>query len=619
MRQVGKRGGGETIIGASRLSLRALVRRWLGARSNGVRVRRATLISIIKGDLARQCLDWARAAEAYRAALAREPYLTHIWIQLGHCLKEDADFAGAEQAYLRAAELDDNDVEPLVRLGHMAASADDLTSAAWHFVNALRRSPEHLGASAELVRLLPQSTGVDAGLWREAVAVLGVDLETVAAEAAPPLAPGAVLIDLTDLLAYLSRARLPTGIQRVQIGVALACLEHAAGPVLLCCHLPARGGWVLLPRERFERLCRASLVSDDQEDAEWRMELRRLYLTIAAAAPVRYASGSVLINPGASWSNAAYFDHVRRERERVGLVYVPLVYDLIPMLRPDWFMPALVREYRRSFARLLPAADGFLAISHATRTDLIESARDGGHAIDPELVRVVRIDGDLRREEAVSLAADRLADWELAEGGFVLMVSTLEPRKNHLGAFEAWRRLIKDRGEAGVPVLACVGGRGWLNDDVHAMLARHPALRRRVRLISGASDDELALLYRACRFTLYPSFYEGWGLPVSESLQHDKVPAISNTSSLPEAGGAFACYFDPADPVAIAAAVISLLDDERLADREKAIRREYRPRSWRAIAAAMIDETRRIADQRTGSISAGDPAHMLDQDRASAA
>ncbi|WP_373278253.1 hypothetical protein [Sphingobium fuliginis] len=85
-----------------------------------------------------------------------------------------------------------------------------------------------------------------------------------------------------------------------------------------------------------------------------------------------------------------------------------------------------------------------------------------------------------------------------------------------MGAFRAWMSLADSLGESAMPHLVCVGGRGWLNDDLHRMLRDNPGLQRLVRILHGVPDDGLAALYENCLFALYPSFYEGWGLPVSE-------------------------------------------------------------------------------------------------------
>jgi RNA polymerase-interacting CarD/CdnL/TRCF family regulator len=109
-----------------------------------------------------------------------------------------------------------------------------------------------------------------------------------------------------------------------------------------------------------------------------------------------------------------------------------------------------------------------------------------------------------------------------------------------------------------------------------------------VIILHGVPDDILATLYAHCLFALYPSFYEGWGLPVSEALSYGKVPAISNTSSLPEAGGTYARYFNPTDPCEIAAVVRGLLNEKTRQEAEAAIRRSYVARPWHEIASDLI-------------------------------
>src|SRR3546814_438851 len=109
-----------------------------------------------------------------------------------------------------------------------------------------------------------------------------------------------------------------------------------------------------------------------------------------------------------------------------------------------------------------------------------------------------------------------LSKWNLAGTSFALMVSTVEPRKNHILAFDAWAELIRIHGADAIPLLVCAGRRGWRYDQIFARLESDPALKAHVVWIHDASDSELAALYRACAFTVYPSHYEGWGLPVTD-------------------------------------------------------------------------------------------------------
>jgi glycosyltransferase involved in cell wall biosynthesis len=102
-------------------------------------------------------------------------------------------------------------------------------------------------------------------------------------------------------------------------------------------------------------------------------------------------------------------------------------------------------------------------------------------------------------------------------------------------------------------------------------------------------DAELAALYRGCRFTLFPSLYEGWGLPVAESLCFGKPCLAANASSVPEIGGSLVDYFDPLDlHDALRVIEAALADPAMLADREDAIRANFRPTPWTDTAAQLL-------------------------------
>ena len=111
----------------------------------------------------------------------------------------------------------------------------------------------------------------------------------------------------------------------------------------------------------------------------------------------------------------------------------------------------------------------------------------------------------------------------------------------------------------------------------------------RVRLIRDPSDTELRALYDGCLFTLVPSWFEGWGLPVSESLAAGKPCLASSATALPEAGGALCRYFDPGSANAAFQQVAALLDapGELLAWQER-VRREFRATSWDVAARCVL-------------------------------
>jgi glycosyltransferase involved in cell wall biosynthesis len=307
------------------------------------------------------------------------------------------------------------------------------------------------------------------------------------------------------------------------------------------------------------------------------------------AEPCPFARGDVLLIPGGGWDHPDWCDAVAAARQASGLRVAVLFYDVIAARMPQFFpavMPPLFVPWAR---RLLGLADVALAISENTRRDLLAFAAESGLAAPP--VEVVRL-GDELPPDTSSRRPRGLPDaW--GAGPFVLSVGTVEVRKNHWLLYHLWRRLAERHGGRLLP-LVLAGGPGWLTADLLHLLRTDPLVSRRVLLLPGLADAELRWLYQHCLFTLYPSHYEGWGLPVAEALAHGKYCVCSASSSLPEIAGELLDYHDPLDLAGCAALVErALFEPGWLTQKEERIRREYRPTPWRACAASVLEKLSR--------------------------
>jgi glycosyltransferase involved in cell wall biosynthesis len=139
-----------------------------------------------------------------------------------------------------------------------------------------------------------------------------------------------------------------------------------------------------------------------------------------------------------------------------------------------------------------------------------------------------------------------------------------------------------------VPSLVFAGRIGWMVQDLMQQIENSGHLGGKLVVVPDPTDSELAALYRGCRFTLFPSLYEGWGLPVTESLSFGKLCIASDRTSLPEAGGPFCLYIDP-ENITAATEIIrqACTDDALVAERETAIRDGFRPMPWRRSAEVL--------------------------------
>lgn len=554
-----------------------------------------------RADAARDRRDWAAAARHYRRSLDLDPGRAAIWVQYGHALKESGRRLEAEAAYRQAVTLAPDDSDAALQLGHILTLLSKPDQALALYERALILMPGLKPARDALRDLARRGLRSTDPAVMEALRTTQPRFRarTTPGGTGAPAHEACYVFDVSDLLGYFRNARLPTGIQRVQIEVISALLStpDRAGQIAVCAFAEGRDGWVPVPSDLFLDLADAARADGSLDDPDWRLLMDTLQTELELAPPLRFRTGAWLVNLGTSWWLQNYFLRVREARRRHGIRYVPFVHDMIPVMAPEHCVRPLTQDFISWVMGVFAHADGWLTNSRASARDLDRVAARLGQAVDPDRVHVVPLDADFRPPSELALDpalrerhdAEVLARFGLTADRYVLFVSTIESRKNHLEAFRAWQTLIERHGEAAVPTLVCVGNHGWLNDAVFARLDSDPALQRKVQMRRGLADADLASLYRQAAFTLYPSLYEGWGLPVTESLGHGTPVLASDSSSLPEAGGDLAVYYRAGDTEALVETLerLSLTDGWRQRLRAD-IARRFRPRSWAEVADDML-------------------------------
>ncbi|MGC8826329.1 MAG: glycosyltransferase family 4 protein [Anaerolineae bacterium] len=260
---------------------------------------------------------------------------------------------------------------------------------------------------------------------------------------------------------------------------------------------------------------------------------------------------------------------------------VVTVFDLSFLLFPERFR-VYNRLYLSVFTRLsAQRADRVIVISESTKRDAVRLL-----GLEARRVAVVYCGVDAVYHP---LSADAVEEYRRRRGlpeRFVLFVGTLEPRKNITGLIEAYRLLAADwpHGPAELPVLVIAGAKGWYYQDVYQAVQR-AELMERVVFTGYVPADELPFLYNAATLFVYPSLYEGFGLPPLEAMACGTPVVASDRSSLPEVVGDAGVLVNPTEPAAIAQALRALLLDEeaRRALAEKG-RRRAAAFSWQRAA-----------------------------------
>ena len=254
-----------------------------------------------------------------------------------------------------------------------------------------------------------------------------------------------------------------------------------------------------------------------------------------------------------------------------------MCYDIIPLLHPEFFQDSLVENFRDYAHGMFAMADLVLVSAVQIESDLINYCRKHNLRIPP--TRVISYGANLTQLPA---GAPRPLPRGLKPGQYAVFVSTIEPRKGHRMLLSVWKRLLAE----GVPQAAdfsmvFVGRPGWMVDDLVSEIKALDAAANRFHMLSGVGDEELDSLYRNAGFCLYPSVYEGYGLPVVELFGYGKAVIASNGGALKEVTGEFSPCIDPRDEEAWYAIMKRWIQnpDDRL-PYEKAIRERYRHPTW---------------------------------------
>lgn len=312
----------------------------------------------------------------------------------------------------------------------------------------------------------------------------------------------------------------------------------------------------------------------------------------AGPQPTVFHSGDVYISIGLDWDQKD-LTALYRLKTALGLRVILFCYDLIPVLFPQLCVQEVAATFTRYFVDVAWCADRILCISEASRRDLA-ALLTSAHAPTPDLP-VIRLGSDL----TVAPGQAGVVVRPFTSKPYLLFVSTLERRKNHEVIYRALVRMV-EAGRAELPEVVFVGMRGWGVNDFLNDLALDPRVKGKIHVLNHVSDAELAELYKGAYFTLYPSLYEGWGLPLAEALAYGKFALASNSSSLPEVGGTLVEYIDPWETNRWAERIAYYLDNpEAVAAREAAIREQFRTHTWEETGRALFQSAVEIGASAT--------------------
>jgi len=406
----------------------------------------------------------------------------------------------------------------------------------------------------------------------------------------------AMLIDLSDLFFYIEHHDNLSGIQRVQVETITAIINNALLPtanIKLVIYSELEQDFYEISHSFFE-----GLISDLKQNPSNRnfkrepdklLHLEKYYQSLKLNIATIDSKNIFLIMLGAGWSFPSYFVGVRKLK-KMGVRFISILYDLIPIKLPQFCQKGTAEVFKIFIKKLIRNSDCVLGISEHTVLDISQYSTQNKLKLPPVSLFKIGQSSNTKNSIFKQSACP-------VQGDFVLFVSTIEGRKNHQSALDIWKQLFLERGSK-IPSLVFVGRLGWRVEALVEELYACNFLDGKVVILSEVSDFALTSLYENCLLTIYPSLYEGWGLPVTESLSFGKICLCSDRTSLPEAGKDFAIYYDIEDVNDGLIKVKRILDDASYKNSiELKIKNEYIPVSWTESAQSLIDAMEIVTNQ----------------------
>lgn len=380
-----------------------------------------------------------------------------------------------------------------------------------------------------------------------------------------------LIVDMTDIWLYLARNDRVTGIQRVVLKQAKHLLAQDGVETLLGYYDPRFGIYARFPQTAglddlgaLTRTLQARHIRPMRPYKYHNRPAARLFQLTRTRAlpalrrlltrrkfmpePLAFREGDIVLSLGCGWVSTEMFRLVKPLAKQGTVTPVALIHDMTPLLGVDG--PTGERNdnlFHLWLSDISRYAGGFLVTSDSAQSDFVRYLADIGAG--GQRVEKAPLAHEFQPRDGQAVSPDIAAF--TPKGHVLAVVSYNLPRKNLGRLLETWCRLHDRLGEAAMPRLVIAGGitQADLPEAAASQLGDH------LQLAFRPNDTELTHLYRNALFTVFPSTYEGWGLPIGESLWMGKFCVTSNVSSMPEVGGPFCDYFDPLDIDSMTAAI----------------------------------------------------------------
>lgn len=282
--------------------------------------------------------------------------------------------------------------------------------------------------------------------------------------------------------------------------------------------------------------------------------------------------GDTFFIPWGEWWDQNWLNLIKSFSSK-GVHIYPVCHDILPMVVPQFSgNSSSLAEFVK---QVFPVSTTVLTVSQSTKKDLSHWMEENSLPVPP--IEVFRLGEDFTISKTTMNDADITKKYNIEKENYIVYVSTIEPRKNHNLLYYTYK-LAKSR-NIQLPKLLIIGRVGHDVDKLIKKIQTDPDVNKQIVICNSVDDNELNWLYQNTLFTVVPSFYEGWGMSVLESIARGKSAVCSNTSSLMEMPDDCVIRFNPSSTDECLAAINSMSKPKTLKTyRENA--KKYKLHSW---------------------------------------
>ncbi len=301
---------------------------------------------------------------------------------------------------------------------------------------------------------------------------------------------------------------------------------------------------------------------------------RAQHIHMSGYKRAEFTNGDVLFIPWGEWWDENFTNYLSRSHEEKGVRLVQIIHDVGPTAYPQFFEQVAISPEVYN-AKILPITDLVLANSKTTKLDLITWLQQ--KKLHSPKIEVFRLGDDITVKKPVKPDDEVFKQSGLRGNDFLLMVGTIELKKNHLLLYYVYK-LAKVRGIK-LPKFVIAGRRGWMSDAAYALITKDPEIKDSFVFQLDKTDEELSWLYGHCLFTVLPSLYEGWGIPIAESIARGVPCLASNFGSMNEVAEGYVTRFCPVSTDECLAAMQKMLNPATLKKAREHVSK-YKQFSW---------------------------------------